>query len=107
MADLVAVRMQPEFLNTVKTVANAQGFLSVQEYVRDAVRRDIYNHYKRKLDEIIASAKDVKPIRPTPEQRDAWARAYMREVAALERAGKRPKDARAEIKRILAKKRKR
>ncbi len=85
MTDLVAVRMQPEFLSQVRVVATAQGFLSVQEYVREVVRRDLYQHYKRELDAIIASAKGKKTKELTRAERDDLARRFMREKEQYEK----------------------
>ena len=85
MTDLIAVRMTPEFLAQTRTVASAQGFLSVQEYVREAVRRDIYQHHKTWLDALVQSAKGKKIKELTPAQRDDLARRFMREKEQYEK----------------------
>ena len=85
MADMIAVRMTPEFLGQVRTVANAQGYLSVQEYVRDAVRRDIYRHHKTWLDALVKGAKGKKTRQLTPEDRMRIFEEIERETLAKKR----------------------
>jgi Arc/MetJ-type ribon-helix-helix transcriptional regulator len=156
MGTIVNVRMSPEMLEQTTRIARDRGYLSVQEYMREAVRQDAerYRLLKEELDKITASAKRVTPRRLTAEdyaqmartahtrkltpaerlaqrstrellklqgvakgkkikrlthdERDELAREYMDEILAQEAAGTRPKDALAEVKAILApKKRKR
>jgi|GEM_PF-4735594 len=76
MNTIVNVRMDGEMLSKTEKVAKEQGYLSVQEYMREAVRKDIeqYNRLKAELDAIIDSAKKVKPRYLTREERDALAK---------------------------------
>ena len=84
MNSMVNVRMPPELLAQTETVAKERGYLTVQEYVREAVRQDIerYRRLRRELDAIVASAKGVKARKLTVRERERLAE---REMSKLKR----------------------
>lgn len=88
MNTIMNVRMSPELLTQAETVAKARGYLTTQEYVREAIRQDVekYLRIKRELDAIIDSAKGVIPKKLTREERDALARAsFSRKLTPTEK----------------------
>lgn len=74
MNTMLSVRMSPEMMSQTEIVAKERGYLSVQEYIRETVRRDIERQQKAELDAIIASARNVKPRHLTIEERNRLAR---------------------------------
>jgi Arc/MetJ-type ribon-helix-helix transcriptional regulator len=87
MSDLIALRLPPDLLAEIRETAAARNYLSIQEYLRDAVRRDLerYHQAKAELDAIITSAKKVTPRHMTRAERDKLARTYSKELAQYEK----------------------
>ena len=88
MNTIMNVRMSPELLAQAETVAKVRGYLTTQEYVREAIRQDVekYLRIKNGLDAIIHSAKGIVPKKLTRAQRDALAKdSFSRKLTPTEK----------------------
>ena len=83
---LVSVRLPPALLEASERIAQFDGYASTQEFIRDAVRRQVQGHDLTMFKQLQGIAKGKKIKRLTRAQREALAHEFMRETTAQQQA---------------------
>ena len=81
--ELVSLRMPKQLLQDSENIAHERGFVSVQEYLREAIRKDIEKIKEQKLrtqlDTIIAQS-GTRKKKLTAKNRDDLAKEFIKNI---------------------------